>query len=112
MITASLWMQVFSAIVMLPFAVSGFGAVAALAEPGLLALLLFHSLTASVLCLLLWYNGLKRVPAGIAGIFTAFLPASAAVTAVLFLGEGFGAAHLAGFALMMASVVLATWPRR
>jgi threonine/homoserine efflux transporter RhtA len=81
-ITASLWMQVFSAIVMLPFAAPGFGAVAALTDPTLLALLLFHSLTASVLCLPLWYNGLKRVPAGIAGVFTAFLPASAAVTAV------------------------------
>jgi threonine/homoserine efflux transporter RhtA len=81
-ITASLWMQVSSAIVMLPFAAPGFGAVAALTDPTLLALLLFHPLTASVLCLLLWYNGLKRVPAGIAGVFTAFLPASAAVTAV------------------------------
>jgi drug/metabolite transporter (DMT)-like permease len=111
-ITASLWMQVFSAIILLPFAAPGFGAVAALADPTLLALLLFHSLTASVLCLLLWYNGLKRVPAGIAGVFTAFLPASAAVTAVLFLGEHFGAVHVAGFALMMASVMLATWPRR
>ncbi|WP_421991427.1 DMT family transporter [Roseococcus sp.] len=111
-ITASLWMQVFSALVMLPFAAPGLGAVVALADPTLLALLLFHALTASVLCLLLWYNGLKRVPAGIAGVFTAFLPASAAVTAVLFLGESFGVVHVAGFALMMASVMLATWPRR
>ncbi|MDB5414498.1 MAG: EamA/RhaT family transporter [Rubritepida sp.] len=111
-ITASLWMQLFSALVLLPFAAPDFGAVAALVEPSLAALLLFHSLTASVLCLLLWYAGLRRVPAGIAGVFTAFLPASAAVTAVLFLGESFGAIHLAGFALMMTSVMLATWPRR
>ncbi|WP_424811266.1 DMT family transporter [Roseococcus sp. YIM B11640] len=110
--TASLWMQVFSAAVTLPFAVPGMGAMAALAEPRLLALLLFHSVTASVLCLVLWYAGLRRVPAGIAGVFTAFLPASAAITAVLFLGEHFGATHVAGFALMMASVVLATWPPR
>jgi drug/metabolite transporter (DMT)-like permease len=111
-LTASLWMQVFSALVLLPFAAPGFASMAALADASLLALLVFHSLTASVLCLLLWYSGLRRVPAGIAGVFTAFLPASAAATAVLFLGESFGAVHAAGFALMMGSLLLATWPRR
>jgi drug/metabolite transporter (DMT)-like permease len=110
--TASLWMQGFSALVLLPFAAPGFPAVAALADPNLLALLVFHSLTASVLCLLLWYAGMKRVPAATAGVFTAFLPASAAVTAVLFLGERFGLIHVAGFVLMMGSVLLATWPGR
>jgi len=110
--TASLWMQAFSALVLLPFAAPGFPAVAALADPGLAALLVFHSLTASVLCLLLWYAGLKRVPAATAGIFTAFLPASGAVTAVIFLGESFSAIHVAGFTLMMGSVLLATWPGR
>jgi drug/metabolite transporter (DMT)-like permease len=111
-LTASLWMQVFSALVLLPFAAPGFGSMAALADLSLLGLLVFHSLTASVLCLLLWYSGLQRVPAGIAGVFTAFLPASAAATAVLFLGETFGWVHAAGFALMMGSLLLATWPRR
>ncbi len=108
--TASLWMQLFSALVLLPFAVPGFGAVAALADPGLLGLLVFHSLTASVLCLVLWFAGLRRVPAGVAGVFTALLPATAAVTAVVFLGEHFGLVHAAGFALMMGSLLLATWP--
>jgi drug/metabolite transporter (DMT)-like permease len=109
-LTASLWMQMFSAAVLLPFAAPGFGSMAALAEPSLAALLVFQSLTASVLCLLLWYQGLKRVPGGIAGVFTAFLPASAAVTAVLFLGERFSAIHALGFALMGTSLLLATWP--
>ena len=110
--TASFWMQLFSALVLLPFAAPGFGAVAVLADPQLLALLVFHSLTASVLCLLLWYAGMKRVPAATAGVFTAFLPASAAVTAVLLLGESFSPVHAAGFVLMMGSVLLATWPSR
>jgi drug/metabolite transporter (DMT)-like permease len=110
--TASLWMQVFSAMVLLPFAAPDFRAAAALADPALLSLLLFHALSASVIALMLWYYGLRRVPAGTAEVFTAFLPASAAVTAVLFLGESFGAIHVAGFALMMTSVILATWPRR
>ncbi len=77
-ITASLWMQVFSALMLAPFALPDIASIAALADPRLAALLVFHSLTASVLCLLLWYAGLKRVGAGVAGIFTAFLPATAA----------------------------------
>ncbi len=111
-VTASLWMQAFSALVLLPFALPGLGAVAALAEPRLAGLLVFHSLTASVLCLLLWYAGLRRVKAGVAGVFTAFLPASAAVVAVWVLGEQFSRLHAAGFALMLGSLLLATWPAR
>ncbi len=111
-ITASLWMQAFSAAVLAPFALPGIGAVAALADPALAGLLVFHSLTASVLCLLLWYAGMRRVPAAVAGVFTLFLPATAAVTAVALLGEQFGAVHALGFALMGGSLLLATWPRR
>jgi drug/metabolite transporter (DMT)-like permease len=110
-VTASLWMQGFSILLLLPFAAPGLGAIGQLADPALAALLVFHAMTASVLSLLLWYAGLRRVPAGVAGIFTAFLPASAAVMAVLFLGEAFGLIHALGFALMMASLLLATWPR-
>ena len=111
-VTASLWMQVFSALILLPFAAPGFGAVAALADPWLFGLLFFHAVTASVICLLLWYAALQRVPAGTAGVFTAFLPATAALVAVTLLGERFGLTHAAGFTLMLGSVLLATWPRR
>lgn len=111
-LTASLWMQLCSAAMLLPFALPGAAAVAALADPALAGLLLFHSLTASVLCLLLWYAGLRRVPAGTAGVFTMFLPASAAAVAVVGLGEAFTMTHAMGFALMAGSLLLATWPRR
>lgn len=111
-ITASLWMQAFSTAVLAPFALPGIGAVTALAAPSLAGLLVFHSLTASVLCLLLWYAGLRRVPAGLAGVFAAFLPGTAAVVAVTLLGETFTAAHAAGFVLMLGSVAVASWPGR
>ncbi|MBX6373648.1 MAG: DMT family transporter [Acetobacteraceae bacterium] len=111
-VTASLWMQALSAAMLLPLALPGIGAVAALVEPRLAGLLVFHSLTASVLCLLLWYAGLRRAPASVAGVFTAFLPATAAAVAVALLGEAFTEVHAAGFILMLASVLLATWPRR
>jgi drug/metabolite transporter (DMT)-like permease len=55
---------------------------------------------------------MRRVPAGLAGIFTAFLPATAALVAVLLLGEPFTTVHAAGFALLTGSLLLATWPGR
>jgi drug/metabolite transporter (DMT)-like permease len=111
-VTASLWMQVFSLLMLVPLCIPVLGSVGALADASVSALLMFHSLTSSVLCLLLWYAGLKRAPAGIAGVFTAFLPATAAAVAVGLLGEPFTAVHAAGFCLLMASLLLATWPER
>lgn len=40
------------------------------------------------------------------------LPVSAALVGVLFLGEPFGAGHLAAFALALLGLILATWPER
>ena len=111
-ITASLWMQGFSALVLAPFALPSAGAAAVLADPRIASLLVFHSLTASVICVLLWYAGLRRVPAGMAGVFTAFLPGTAALVAVTLLGEAFTPTHAMGFVLMIGSVAVATWSRR
>ena len=110
-ITASLWMQIFSALMLAPFALPDMASITALMDPRLAALLVFHSVTASVLCLLLWYAGLQRVGAGVAGIFTAFLPATASLVAVVILRESFTTIHAIGFALMMLSVLIATWPK-
>jgi drug/metabolite transporter (DMT)-like permease len=109
-VTQAFWMQLFSLLLLVPLCLPVLGSVAALAVPEVSALVVFHSLTSSVLCLLLWYAGLRRVPAGIAGVFSAFLPATAAAVAILFLGETPGAVHAAGFVLLMASLLLATWP--
>ena len=111
-VTQSFFMQLFSLLLLLPLCLPVLGSVAALAAPQVAALVAFHSLTSSVLCLLLWYAGLRRVPAGIAGVFSAFLPASAAAVAILFLGETPGPVHAGGFVLLMASLLLATWPTR
>jgi drug/metabolite transporter (DMT)-like permease len=111
-VTATLWMQLFSFLLLLPLALPVVGAASALAEPAISALLVFHSLTSSVICLLLWYAGMKRAPAGIAGVFTAFLPATAAAVAVGVLGEPFTTVHGAGFVLLLGSLLLATWPTR
>jgi drug/metabolite transporter (DMT)-like permease len=85
-----------------------FGAVSA----GIWWLLLFYSITASIVTVWLWMTGLKHVPASSAGIFSVMLPVSAAAVGVLFLGEQFSAVQVAAFALALTAVVLATWPAR
>jgi drug/metabolite transporter (DMT)-like permease len=112
-ITAAFWMQVFSAAQLAPFALGSLPWLAPGAASGAnAALLVFHSLTASVLCLLLWYGGMRRAAANVAGVFSGFLPATAAVLGVAVLGETFTSVHAVGFAVMLASILLATWPGR
>jgi drug/metabolite transporter (DMT)-like permease len=72
--------------------------------------LALYALAASMWTVWLWMTGLKRVPAARAGIFTIFLPLSAAAVGVLFLGERFTPLHAVAFALALSAVVLATWP--
>ena len=72
-------------------------------------LLVVYALSASVLTVWLWMTGLKHVPASSAGVFTVFLPISAATVGVMFLGEQFTAAQAAAFALALVGVVLASW---
>ena len=56
-------------------------------------LLVVYAISASVLTVWLWMTGLKHVPASSAGVFTVFLPISAAAVGVMFLGEQFTLAH-------------------
>jgi len=60
----------------------------------------------------LWMQGLRRVPAARAGVFTVMLPITAAVAGVVFLGEAFGTLHLLALALALLGLLLATWPAR
>ncbi len=75
-------------------------------------LLVFYAVAASMVTVWLWMQGLRHVPSSRAGVFTVLLPVSAALVGVLLLGESFGAAHVAAFALAMCGLLLATWPER
>ncbi|MBK0393090.1 DMT family transporter [Ramlibacter sp. CrO1] len=75
-------------------------------------LLLFYGLAASVWTVWLWMTGLRHVPAALGGVFTAMLPVAATAVGVLVLGEPFGPAQAAAFALALAGVLLATLPSR
>ena len=81
-------------------------------QGGTWALLGFYAIAASMVTVWLWMQGLRHVPSSRAGVFTVMLPVAAALVGVLVLGEPFGAAHVAAFALAMAGLLLATWPER
>ena len=75
-------------------------------------LLVFYSLAASVWTVWLWMTGLKTIPAGQAGVFTVFLPISAAAVGVIFLGENLSGLQALAFAVALLGVVLATLPSK
>jgi drug/metabolite transporter (DMT)-like permease len=80
--------------------------------PGSWVLLIGYAVAASMLTVWLWMQGLRHVPSSRAGVFTVLLPVSAALVGVAVLGEAFGPAHVAAFALAMTGLLLATWPER
>jgi drug/metabolite transporter (DMT)-like permease len=86
----------------------GFGFI----PPSSWVLLVVYSIAASVLTVWLWMTGVKHVPASSAGVFTVFLPISAATVGMLIYGERFTFAQGAAFALALVGVVLATVPGR
>lgn len=75
------------------------------------ALLVFYSVSASIITVWLWMQGLRQVPASRAGVFTVCLPLTAAGVGTLVLGEAFGADHALAMALALAGLLLATWPQ-
>jgi len=75
-------------------------------------LLVFYSLAASVWTVWLWMTGLKIIPAGQAGVFTVFLPVSAAAVGVVFLGENLSGLQALAFGVALLGVVLATLPTK
>ena len=107
---ATFWLQVSGAVVMAPFALPLLAGAGALARPDVAGLLLLHAATASVLCNLLWFAGMRRVPANLAAVMGVFLPATAALLAVVLLGEHLTPGLGAALGVMLASVLVATWP--
>lgn len=72
----------------------------------------YLGLFASVLAFTCWNRAVAAVGANVAGFSLPLLPAFGTLLAMIFLGEQPRAFHLAGFATILAGVVLATRPRR
>jgi drug/metabolite transporter (DMT)-like permease len=75
-------------------------------RPGMWGLASWYSLSASVICLWLWYRGLPYVETWFAGLATAAIPVAALACSALLLGETIAPAKLAGAALVIAAIVL------
>ncbi len=58
---------------------------------------------------LLWYAGIARTQGSIAAAFMGLMPVSALVLSYVLLQETFRPIHLAGFALVLAGVLLISW---
>jgi drug/metabolite transporter (DMT)-like permease len=55
-------------------------------------------------------TGLQKIPAAAAGVYTVFLPVTAALVGVFVLGESLNGFQIIGLALALLGVVLATLP--
>lgn len=66
----------------------------------------WYVLSASVLCLWLWYRGLPHLPTWLAGVATSALPVAALALSAVLLDESIGPARLAGAALVVAGIAL------
>ena len=88
-----------------------FGFDFAAVAPSTWLLLVFYALAASIGTVWLWMTGSRHLPAAQGGIFTVFLPISAALVGVLALGESLGGLQALAFAIALLGVVL-TWNHR
>ncbi len=73
--------------------------------------ILYIAIAASVLAFLAWNRGVAVVGANAAGFTLPLLPAFGTALAIVFLGEALQAFHAAGFVIIVAGVVLATYRR-
>jgi len=80
-------------------------------QPATWLLLVFYALAASVWAVWLWMQGLRRVDAAQAGVFSVLLPVTAAAVGVLWLNEPFGSGQALALGLALAGLLLAVWPR-
>ncbi|WNF08199.1 MULTISPECIES: DMT family transporter [Brevibacillus] len=101
--------NVISLILFLPFAIADLIKTDLTAVPfQIWLLMIYYAVTASVLSFVLWYRGVAKVAASTAGLFTGFMPVSAALVSVLFLGEQFTWAHGMGMLFVLGAVVAGT----
>ncbi len=68
----------------------------------------YMGIGASIVAFICWNKGVSVVGANAAGFTVQLLPVFGTLLAIAFLGESFGAYHAAGFATILAGVVLAT----
>jgi len=66
----------------------------------------YYGLVGTVAAYLLWYQGITKVSAGTAGVFTGIAPVSAVILSYIVLGEPFAWSHVFGGACVLLAIVL------
>ncbi len=101
------WYSMYGAIMFLPFALWSvrdfdLGTIPTSAWTAMV----YMGAVPGALAVLLWFYGLREVPASIAGAFTGAMPISAVLSAWLVLNESIAWPHLVGMALIMLGIVM------
>ncbi len=67
-------------------------------------LLLYYGVVVTVVAFLLWFQGVSKVPASTAAVFTGVMPISAILLSYALLGERFAWTHLIGLTCVLAGI--------
>ena len=78
--------------------------------PSLLCLV-YYGFFVSFLSYVCWFKGVANVPAGLAGLFTGFVPLSSVFFSWLILGEEISQAHWIGLAFVLVGIVYPCVPK-
>jgi len=98
--------NVFGLLLFLPFSIHSLLTTRVMITPYIWLLIIYYSLTASVFSFFLWFRGIVKVPANVAGLFTVFMPVSATLVGIIFLNESFTVSQAMGTLLAIAAIFL------
>lgn len=96
--------NIFGFMLFLPFTIHSMLTDHIVILPHMWILIIYYSITASVLSFFLWFRGIAKVPANISGLFTVFMPISAVIVGVIFLHESFTAKQAGGMVLAITAI--------
>jgi len=66
--------------------------------------ILYYGIFGSVIAFILWFDGVSKVSASIAGLFTGIMPVSAVILSFLFLNENIYWYHIVGIILVLLGI--------
>ena len=108
-LAATTWMSLFGLLMFLPFAVyeaASFRFSAASWEDWLA--ILYYGIVVTVIAFMLWFQGVSKVQASTAAVFTGMMPISAIGLSYIFLGEPFSWTHVIGCGCVLLGIMFIT----
>jgi drug/metabolite transporter (DMT)-like permease len=76
----------------------------------LLWIVLYIGIGNSTISYLIWNNAIQKIGAGKAALFGTLIPFLSSIEAVLFLGESFSTAQVISGLIIVAGIIINTWP--